>query len=72
MKLEKREITLNEADSLKDVYYIEKSLLQAYSEGSGLALRKEVWNEVERLIKQTEEIKGRLYSLWEKAKQEQI
>ena len=30
MKLEKREITLNEADSLSDVFYTEKNLMLHY------------------------------------------
>ena len=30
MKLEKREITLNEADSIKSVFYFEKLLLSEY------------------------------------------
>ena len=71
MKLEKREITLNEADSLKDVYYLENSLLQTYVNGSALTLRKEVCNTLDRLIKQTEEDKERMYALWQKSKKEQ-
>ena len=30
MKLEKREITLNERDSIKDAYYMQKVLLNEY------------------------------------------
>ena len=37
MKLEKREITLNETDSLKDIYYMEKTLLREYSARLALA-----------------------------------
>lgn len=72
MKLEKREITLNEADSLKDIYYIEKALFTAYAEGEVFIARKEVENEIEQLTKQTEEEKERTYSLWQKSKEEQI
>ena len=72
MKLEKREITLNEADSLKDVYYLEETLLRAYEAGRTLAARKEVCNEIARLIKQSEEDKERTFSLWQNSKEEQI
>ena len=71
MKLEKREVTLNEADSLKDVYYLEKTLLDAYKEKDAI-VRKEVANEVAQLIRQTEEEGERMYSLWKKVKAEQI
>ena len=72
MKLEKREITLNEADSLKDIYYIEKALLTAYAEGGIFAVRKEVENELELLMAQTEEGKKKVCSLWQKSKEEQV
>ena len=72
MKLEKREITLNEADSLKDIYYMEKTLFTVYAEGEVFITRKEVENELEQLTKQTEEEKKRTYSLWQKSKEEQI
>lgn len=55
MKLEKREITLNEYDSLKDMFYLEKTLLQAYGEMLGKALRKESKNELLRLMQETGE-----------------
>ena len=71
MKLEKREITLNEADSLKDMYYMEKSLWTAYAEGELFISRKEVENELGELIKQTKEEKERMYTLWQKSKKEQ-
>ena len=71
MKLEKREITLNEADSLKDIYYIEKALLTAYAEGEPFLSRKEVENELGELIKQTKEEKERVHTLWQKSKKEQ-
>lgn len=47
MRLEKREITLNEHDSLLDVAFMEKALLGAYVEGLAKACRKE---ERERLL----------------------
>lgn len=42
MKLEKREITLNEADSLSDVLVFEKSLAAAYVVRLAVTERKEV------------------------------
>ena len=71
MKLEKREITLNEADSLKDIYYIEKALLAAYAEGEVFIVRKETENELAKLIAQTKEEKEKIYTLWQKSKKEQ-
>ena len=50
MKLEKREITLNEQDSLKDIYYFEKQLLSAYEKGTANAVRKDVQNELTALL----------------------
>jgi hypothetical protein len=44
MKNDKREITLNEADSIKDMLFIQKMLLQEYGRGICLARRKEVRN----------------------------
>ncbi len=41
MKLEKREITLNEFDSLKDIFYTEKCLLSEYTLAIAKAERKE-------------------------------
>ncbi len=55
MKLEKREITLNEYDSLKDMFYVEKLLLQEYVCALGKVLRKETKGELLRQIKETGE-----------------
>ena len=44
MKLEKREITLNEQDSVKDVLMMEKNLLHAYANGLENVQRKETRN----------------------------
>lgn len=41
MKLEKREITLNEYDSLRDIYQTEKGLLFAYAQAVGELERKQ-------------------------------
>ena len=72
MKLEKREITLNEADSLKDIYYLEKVLLEGYAKMEKFAVRKEVVNELEKLKKQTEEEKKRMYALWQNSQKSQV
>lgn len=55
MKLEKREITLNEFDSLKDVFYIEKTLLNEYVYALSKATRKQTRGELMRLLKETGE-----------------
>jgi hypothetical protein len=68
MKLEKREITLNEADSLKDVFYIERTLFREYSEGKGRSDRKDVNNELATLVEEAKEDMEKVYALWEKSK----
>ncbi len=70
MKLKKREITLNEKDSLKDMYYLEKALLSAYERGIEGATQKQTVNELTRFKKQTEEELQSILSLWEKSKKE--
>ncbi len=54
MKLEKREITLNEKDSVKDMYFFEKSLQFRYAQGVKFAERKEIEGELSRLLRETE------------------
>ncbi len=53
MKLEKREITLNEADSLRDMLVFEKVLLHAYVLRSEKAERKEVRAKLTDFITET-------------------
>ena len=55
MKLEKREITLNEYDSLKDTFYMEKLLLSEYVNGVADARRKEVRGELTSLMREISE-----------------
>ncbi len=55
MKLEKREITLNEYDSLKDTFYMEKLLLSEYVNGVAGARRKEVRGELTSLMREISE-----------------
>ncbi|MBQ8323436.1 MAG: hypothetical protein IJX91_05665 [Clostridia bacterium] len=55
MKLEKREITLNEFDSLKDAFYTEKTLMTEYVHAISKTVRKETRNELVDLIKEVAE-----------------
>ena len=55
MKLEKREITLNEYDSLKDIFYMEKLLLHEYIFSLAKVLRKESKSEILRLMQEVGE-----------------
>ena len=72
MKLEKREITLNESDSLKEAFYIEKILLFEYVETLEKAERKDVRAELLRLMQETGEDMCLLLDLWNKSMQEQV
>ncbi|MBQ7948796.1 MAG: hypothetical protein IJ284_03445 [Clostridia bacterium] len=55
MKLEKREITLNEKDSLKDILFMEKALLNDYVETLPKTSRKETRERLLKYIKETAE-----------------
>ena len=63
MKLEKREITLNERDSLKDILYLETLLWLAYADKTD-AFRKETRNRLERLEKEIFDEKELLEKLY--------
>ena len=69
MKLEKREITLNEADSLKDIFYLEKTLLREYEEGEDSIKRKELENELPALMTKTKEDIKKVFSLWQQSQE---
>ena len=56
MKLEKREITLNEQDSILDMLHTEKGILQLYERGQVAAQRKECQLVFQSLFQQTEQI----------------
>ena len=64
MKLEKREITLNETDSLKEGLYIEKLLLGEYIETLFKTERKDVRAELLCLMQETGEDMCLLLDLW--------
>jgi hypothetical protein len=53
MKLEKREITLNEEDSIKDVFYLQKTLLHEYVYALTRVETKARREEVEGLLRET-------------------
>ena len=55
MRLEKREITLNERDSLRDILFLGKALLFEYTESLGKVYRKEVREGLLDLIKENAE-----------------
>ena len=55
MRLEKREITLNEKDSLKDLFLLEKALLGQYTDTLTQVNRKELRERILDLIKETAE-----------------
>ena len=61
MKLEKREITLNEYDSLQDAYYMQKTVLQEYLNELDKTNTKQLRNEWIRLI--TENIEDAYFLL---------
>ncbi len=72
MKLKKREITLNEADSVKDVYFLERTLKNAYEEGDAFSFRKETVNELSALKALAASEAEKMQALWKKAKKEQL
>ncbi len=55
MKLEKREITLNEYDSLLDIYHMERTLLMQYVQSIAKAKTKQTLGELLRLTNETGE-----------------
>ncbi len=68
MKLKKREITLNEADSVKDLFFLDRALADRYKEGLAFAERKEVANLCQAFAQKTQEEKETLYKLWHSVK----
>ncbi len=53
MKLEKREITLNEFDSLRDAFYIHKTLMAEYEQALFYVWRKEARDKLLSLLQET-------------------
>ena len=67
MKLEKREITLNECDSLQDVVCFEKMLLGEYVETLSQMERKESRNTITQLMREVASDFCLISDLWKKA-----
>ena len=63
MKLEKREIMLNERDSVKDMECFEERLLAEYPKTKTQDFRKETIETLSVLRAETEEIIGRIAKL---------
>jgi hypothetical protein len=55
MKLEKREITLNEFDSLRDAFYIEQTLMREIEKSLFCVWRKEARDKLIALLQETAE-----------------
>ena len=72
MKLEKREIMLNEQDSLSDVAFMEKALLYEYVEGVAMASRKETREKLLAFMKSAAEDLFLINDLLEKVKEDTI
>ena len=53
MKLEKREITLNEFDSLRDAFYIEQTLMREIEKALFCVWRKEAREQLIALLQET-------------------
>lgn len=70
MKLEKREITLNEYDSLKEMFYMEKLLLNEYSECLTKVTRRETRKQLLRLMCEVGEDLSFVQDLMEKSSAE--
>ena len=66
MKLEKREITLNEKDSLKDIYYMETLLLLEYADKKD-GFRKETENLFRNLERETHTERETVEKLYNRA-----
>ncbi len=63
MKLEKREITLNERDSLLDMYFREQALQTEYEKGAKMSERKETELALRQLSQEAEKDRERLHTL---------
>ena len=67
MKLEKREITLNECDSLQDLVCFEKMLMGEYVETLSQMERKESRNTLTALFKEVASDFCLTFDLWKKS-----
>ena len=67
MKLEKREITLNEADSLLDIYCFENALAEEYGRQVLSVEKKDVKNGLLRMMGDAYEEALEIRALWERS-----
>ena len=72
MKFEKREITLNEIDSLKDSFYFEETLLARYQSGLDSTENKETTETIRSFIRATESEIQTLSKLMKKSSQNDL
>ncbi len=72
MKLKKREITLNERDSVQDMLRLEERLCFEYEKGAALPLKKETENEVAALSALAREEVESLERCWKKSMAESL
>ncbi len=72
MKLKKREITLNERDSVQDMLRLEERLLFEYETARSFPLKKETENEVAALSAIAKEEVESLERHWKKSKAESL
>ena len=71
MKLEKREITLNQTDSLTVVFYTEKNLTAHYTYALESVHRKETREQLLKLLKETGEDLYLAQDLMQRSRKEQ-
>jgi len=71
MKLEKREITLNQTDSLTDVFYTEKNLTAHYTYALESVQRKETREQLLKLLKEAGEDLYLAQDLMQRSRKEQ-
>ncbi len=72
MKLKKREITLNEVDSVKDAYFLQRAIVREYENSPRFAARKETENVIETLRREGAEEEERLLKLLQKIKENRL
>ena len=63
MKFEKRDITLNEADSIRDMLQMEKNMLIEYAQGLVVPLQKQTRNAWLKNLVETAESVGELQNV---------
>jgi hypothetical protein len=72
MKLEKRDITLNEYDSVRDMLFTCERLLDLYKEATLFAEKKELRERLKLGMSETAELVYRLNDILSRIKSEQV